>query len=415
VLDAHGRLLQRVRRHVTVPCVEEDWRGLDARARQQRLDAFLAADRRLGFDITRAPMLRLALLRVGDDAWDLIWTHHHALLDGWSLALVFQEALTCYDALRRGEPIALPPARPYRDYVQWLIAQDTTAAEAYWQRTLHGFAAPASIGGDVHARDDDGRAANVATAALSAEETAALQETARERHATLNTFCLAAWALVLARHGGDDDVLFGSVATIRPPELSGADIVGLCVNTLPVRVRVPVRGVCAEWLSALQRQYVEALTHGHVPFSRMQQWSEVPPGTPLVESLLILQNYGARTAPRMTARTDAAAALSPGDVETYNRTDVPLRLVVLPGAALRLDLAYDARRFDHDTITRVLEHVVMALRAMAADPGVDIADLLLDAVRDRGPAGMSANPFAAPLDALRPSPASAPAPVAHET
>src|SRR3954452_847645 len=137
--------LQVVRRRVEVGLAVEDWRALPAAERAARLEAYLQSDRARGFDPARAPLMRLALFRTGDQAHELVWTHHHLLVDGWSVGLVFRDVVALYDAFSEGRPPALPAVRPYRGYAAWLKRQDAARAEAFWRRELAGFTAPTPV------------------------------------------------------------------------------------------------------------------------------------------------------------------------------------------------------------------------------------------------------------------------------
>jgi hypothetical protein len=124
---------------------QEDWRSLDAHQRQERLQAFMAEDRQRGFDLAEPPLMRLALLRVAENAYEFVWTYHHMLLDGWSMPLLLTEFMTCYEAYSHHRPVPLPPARPFRDYIVWLRKQDLAKAEAFWRQRLQGFMAPTPL------------------------------------------------------------------------------------------------------------------------------------------------------------------------------------------------------------------------------------------------------------------------------
>src|SRR5947209_15077861 len=124
VWKSQKRPLQAVQRRVELPLVSEDWSALAAVEREARLAAFLAADRRRGFELGRAPLLRLALLRFGTANHRLVWTSHHLLLDGWSMPLLLSEVLRYYAAFAGGGDLALTAPRPYRDYIAWLGSRD---------------------------------------------------------------------------------------------------------------------------------------------------------------------------------------------------------------------------------------------------------------------------------------------------
>ena len=138
--------MQVVQRQVPLPWEEYDWRGLGSEEQAHRLDEFLAEDRRRGFDVAKAPLMRFSLLRFEDDSWHFIWSHHHLLLDGWSLPLVLKEILVVYAGILHGQTLPLEPVRPFRDYIAWLGEQDREQARRFWQRRLRGFDTPTTLG-----------------------------------------------------------------------------------------------------------------------------------------------------------------------------------------------------------------------------------------------------------------------------
>ncbi|HOG48088.1 MAG TPA: amino acid adenylation domain-containing protein, partial [Anaerolineae bacterium] len=294
----------------------------------------------------------------------LVWTHHHLLLDGWSLPLLLKEVFACYEAAREGREAALPQPRPYRDYVAWLQQQDLAAAEGYWRAALAGFTAPTPLAIGRAPAAEPGAGYHVLGGSISAAVTQALQALARQHQLTLNTFLQGAWALVLSRCSGEDDVVFGATVSGRPPELPGAEtMVGLFINTLPVRVQVTAEAPLLEWLTALQARQVEQRQWEHTPLVEIQRWSEMPRGRPLFESLLVFENYP----------VDATLAAQTGGLQvritqSLSRTNYPLTLVAEPGEALGLKVAYDGGRFAGGDMERLLGHVASALEAMAADP-----------------------------------------------
>jgi hypothetical protein len=121
--------LQIVRRSTYLPFVYHDWRGQSSAEQQEHLDSFLHADRLRGFNVSEAPLMRLALLRTGTDQFQFLWSSHHLILDGWSLPLVLKEVFKSYEAFRQGRELQLEPNRPFRDYVAWLKGQDLSQAE----------------------------------------------------------------------------------------------------------------------------------------------------------------------------------------------------------------------------------------------------------------------------------------------
>ncbi|WP_437675103.1 amino acid adenylation domain-containing protein [Sorangium sp. So ce131] len=368
--------LQIVRRAGAAAAVElelEDWRGAGAEEQRARLAARIEADRARGFDLARGPLMRLALLRVGDEAHVVLWSHHHLLLDGWSAALVLQDAFAAYDALRAGRAAALPARRRYREYIAWLRERDASAEEPFFRRALSGFGAATALPLERVPPAEGAGGYGAKTAALSEPATARLVRFAQQHHVTASTLVQAAWALVLSRAARSDDVLFGITVAGRSAPLPGIEsMVGLFINTLPLRVAVPPAATVVGWLRDLQATTTELGRHEHTPLAQARAWSAVPAGQPLFESLLVFENY-----PADPRTQEGLPGLAVRDVAFADQTNYPLTLGVLPGGQLQLRLSYDRRRFDEEGATALLGLVEAALRQLVGRPEARVGELSL--------------------------------------
>jgi len=365
--------LQVVRRRVALSWNEQDWRGEE---QSERLEAFLRADRERGFDLDGGPPMRLALLRLEDSAYQLVWSYHHVLLDGWSSSALIKELFTLYDAFSRGLEPALERPRPYRDYIAWLQGRERAGTEEFWRRSLAGFTSPARLGVERSgaAPTAEGDEYGEETLRLPVDSTAALERLARGHQLTLSTVLQGAWALLLSRYSGEEDVVFGATVSGRPAELAGVEsMLGLFINTLPVRVRVRPPQRVAEYLRELQEQQVEARQHEHSLLVDVQGWSEVERGTPLFETLLVFENYPVDA----SLREQSTRAVDVSSVRNHDWTHYPLTLEVVPGPPMRLLLRYQRLRFETLTIRRMQARLESLLAAMAADPGARLSDLSL--------------------------------------
>ncbi|HEX7242024.1 MAG TPA: amino acid adenylation domain-containing protein, partial [Longimicrobiaceae bacterium] len=261
-----GEPVQVVRRRVEHPFEAHDWRGVAAGDRAALLEAFLAGDRERGFDPAVAPLSRVALLRTGDEEWHLVWSHHHVLLDGWSVPLVLGEVFALYAAARAGRALELPAPRPFREYVAWLRGRDAAASEAFWREELRGIEEPTRLPVDRGAPAPDAPAAGERELRLGEEEAASLRALARRRRVTPSTLVQGAWALLLSRYTGERDVVFGATVSGRTADLPEMETrVGVFINTLPVRVAVPSDARLGEWLEALQARQAEMRRFEHTP------------------------------------------------------------------------------------------------------------------------------------------------------
>jgi acyl carrier protein len=365
--------LQVVRRQMPLPWTLHDCRGLRPDELKARLEAIRRADVDQGFDLTRAPLTRLTLIQAEDELSYLIWSFHHALLDRWSVRVVTREVSQLYDGMVRGLEPPLEPSPPYQNYVRWCLGQDRSRAAAFWTRTLQGITSPVALGAD--------RAPGVASAApryrqqqmsLSPEATSILGAFSRSHHLTLNTLVQGAWALVLSRDAGVDDVVHGVTVTTRPAELPGADaMVGCLINSLPLRIRVPPDESVLSWLQGLQAQLLELREYDYSSLVDIQGWSQVPRGVPLFESIVVFENIPLSESPT----TDRGLEFRPVSA-TEPRTGYPLTLVGVPGPGLSLTLVHDAVRFEEPAIARLLRELGTCLERLAGAP-----DQLLSTLR----------------------------------
>ncbi len=359
--------LQIVRGTVTPEWHVEDWsRTAD---HGERLEAFLEQDRGRGFDLEVAPLMRFAVFDLGRGRHQFVWSHHHIVVDGWSMGIVLDEVFRSYAALAAGEEPDLPPPADYRAYVAWLREHDATAAEPYWRQLLAGFTAatPLRIERAAASAPWAERHAEVAVR-LDATRTAELADVARRSGLTVNTLLRGAWALLLHAYSGSDDVVFGAASSGRPPAVDGAmDMVGMFVNTLPVRIAIDPAQQVVDWLHRVQDQQLATSAFETTPLAAIQRWSEVPHGEPLFTSLLVFENVPEPAAPVSGLRTS--------EVRYLQRSNYPLAVLVMPGAEMELIFLYDADRYDPAVIRRMAGQLDHVLRAMAAGMAQSLGDV----------------------------------------
>jgi hypothetical protein len=287
--------VQDVHRRSPLTWELHDWRGYSQEEIASRLQHYLQADRQCGFDLSAGPLMRLAIMRCDEEDYRCVWTYHHALLDGRSRLLVTKEVFALYDAVRQGQEAQLPPVRPYQDYIAWLQQHDVTTAETFWRERFSGFCTPTplivELPMETTAEQEQGNGEQALT--LTADFTSTLHNFVQEHGLTVNTVLQGAWALLLSRYSGEDDIVFGATRACRRSTLSGStdEMVGLFINTLPVRVRVPGAMPVLSWLQALRAQQTAVRDYEHTPLAKIQTWSDIPPGAPLFESLMIFEKH----------------------------------------------------------------------------------------------------------------------------
>nr|ATU31794.1 NRPS [Streptomyces sp. KCB13F003] len=369
--------VQVVHREVTLPVEIVDWRGVTEDEQAARWEEWVAADRTRGLDLRQVPLARLALARLTDDRIRVLFTFHHMLLDGWSLARVLSAVFDGYAGVAPG---AVSGGRRLADHVRWLTGRDLPAAEEFWRGMLAGFDTPVALPYDRPAvRSGQSRSSARVGVELTPELTDQLYAFARRHRLTVNAVVQGLWALLLAGRSGQQDVVFGATTSGRPTDLPGADeMVGLFINSLPVRTRLePELGV-VEWLQRLQAEQVEARRYDHLPLTRVQALSELPADQPLFDSLVVFENY--------PVDTDAAAehGLKVGEISAVEATNYPLNLLAYGGKRLEFILAYDPEVLDRSTVQGLCDELARHARTVATATGRKLGGLdLVDAAARR--------------------------------
>ena len=365
--------LQIVHRQVTLPIRELDWRNLSAEEQQTQFELYLSEERQQGFDIRQAPLTRAALIRMGHQRYRFVLNQHHLLLDGWSMSLLLREAFQYYEAFAHDQELALPPTRPYQDYIAWIRQQDQQAPQTYWQTALQGFTTPTPLPTGVAFAPE--RAAteryHEERILFSGQLTEELQRTSRQHKLTINTLLQGAWAILLSRYSDTTDVVFGTSIASRPDDLERSDsMVGVFINTIPVRAQIDPQQVLVDWLQTLQNQQVEARQYHYVSLAQIQSWSEVERGTSLFESTLVYDNY-----PMGIWMRNEDAGLRVSDVRILERSNYPLALAVVPTPELLVHAYYDSHQFNPRFIRQILSHFQTLLANIVADPTQLINDV----------------------------------------
>ncbi|HWF30434.1 MAG TPA: amino acid adenylation domain-containing protein, partial [Mycobacterium sp.] len=280
----HGNLSRPVQ--VIPSGVELPWRCV--RAAPHEVAALEAEERRRRFDLGRGPLIRFLLIELPDHHWHLAVVAHHIVIDGWSLPLFVSDLLALYRAA--GDAAALPsPPRPYRDYIGWLAGRDQTGSRALWAEHLKGMDGPTLLSPALTATPPPAGIPRRTTLRLDSDATTALAEAARTRGVTLNTLVQMAWAIMLSALTGRGDVAFGVTVSGRPGELPGVEtMVGMFINTVPLRVRMDPRTPVGTQCVALQRESAALRDHSYLGHAELRSIAGVGE---MFDTLLVYENF----------------------------------------------------------------------------------------------------------------------------
>ncbi|MFQ6332085.1 amino acid adenylation domain-containing protein, partial [Nocardia sp. CWNU-33] len=367
VTDNDGNAVQVVLDSVRVAWAEHD------RIESGEFDDLIVADRMQRFDLTAPPLIRFTLIQVAPDRWQFAVSNHHILLDGWSMPLLMRDLLVLYAA--HADSNVLPAARSYRHFLEWTAQQDLSASVGVWRESLRGVTEPTLL-----ARPDAGREIT----ALAGEYLFDLDESATTRLTTLaaslgvtpNTVLQTAWGILVGRMTGRDDVLFGTTVSGRPAQLTGVEsMIGLFINTVPVRVRFDPSEPVRQLLTRTQGEQADLLDHHYVGLAEIQAAAGVGG---LFDSLVVFESYpvdseGIRA---QAADIDGMAVVG---LEAADATHYPLTLIAQLDTRLRIRAGYLRDLFDEQTVQRIADRLVRVLTTMITEPDLAVGDIeLLD-------------------------------------
>ncbi|WP_053139760.1 non-ribosomal peptide synthase/polyketide synthase [Pseudomonas sp. MIACH] len=391
--------VQVIHREVKVPLDTLDLRGLAAHEQQARIRTLLEEEQKVGFNLSKPPLIRFRLVRLADETYEFIRSFHHILMDAWCISLVTVDFLNVYEALCNDRTPELKSPRPFRDYIQWLQRQDAGKAEQFWRRQLQGLNAPTPLtvdNGVARDRYTDAVLVDDQLIHLTESQTQALGAFCRAQRITPNTFFQGVWSLLLSRYSGQREVIFGVTVAGRPAELSGvAEMIGLFINTLPLRVSVDPDASLGDWLSALQGVNVDMRDFEHTPLTDIQGWSDFPRGETLFDSILVFEN-----APIDEQILEGGFQFSLDGMDHSVHTHYGLTVVILPGEQLGIRVSYDRERFDAPAVQRLLGHIASLVRDMLAAPDAQLGSFELLAADERQQLldEWAVNPHDFPLD-----------------
>ncbi|NET44012.1 non-ribosomal peptide synthetase [Okeania sp. SIO2B3] len=369
--------LQVVQKQVELPWSYLDWQNLPSTEQEQNLEMLLKADRQQGFQLDLPPLMRFTFIRLSNLNYKLLWSINHTIIDGWCWPIIFKDFLSYYQSDNQAQSINLPPVRPYQDYIAWLQQQNSKNAEEFWRESLRGFTEATPLAVERSPRQSLSQQSSSykeQKLSLGTTTTQLLQSLARQNRLTMATLVQGAWALLLSRYSNTSDVLFGLTVSGRPANLVGVEnMVGMFINTLPLRVQVPAQTKLIAWLQQLNQKQLELQEYSYTPLVEIQRLSDIPAGVALFDSILAFENY-----PIDSSGVQSNSPLQITGLEPFTETHYPLTVTsVVMNADLLLKISYDTSRFATDTIERMLGHLKTLLTAMVTTPDVELAQLPL--------------------------------------
>ncbi len=358
-----GEPLQVVNKTITPSIIQRNWVRFTEKRQALKLQEFLQTDRQKGFNLEESPLMRFALFRIKDDHFKFVWTSHHLLFDGRSRVTLLRELCALYQAKKNGTELELPNPVSYWPFIDWLKSQNFKKHQQAWTNALVGIESATPLSIDLPKFSTHGQeGSGTHSFTVSKTITAQLIKFCQQCEITLNTLLIGAWALILSRYSGHADVVFGVTRTGRSCPIEGIqNIVGLCINTLPMKVNLPRQINTSDWLKTIRKEWVSMRSREQTPLTAIQSWSQIAQGEPLFESLVVFEHQTLDSSLR-SHQIDWPH----WQFHVEGMTNFPLVISGHGDQELRIDFTYHRHCFALDAIERLAGHFHQVLQEFHA-------------------------------------------------
>ena len=369
-----------IRHQVVTDTAEISWRDVDLRGQSSsqqsaKVEALQTQDKSRGFDATLPTLMRFTCIEMGAGQFKLIWSNHHALMDGWCLPVILSDLSHFYHSLQTGKPSGLAPVIPYGQYIGWLERQDIAKAQSFWTKSLASIVAPTALPSSCLPESvcqDEFPTKTRLT--FNPDETLALETLAKNSRCTLNVLIQAAWGLLLSRYSGDETVIFGATVSGRPAELPGIEtMVGLFINTLPVVMEIPPGTSVMNWLKSIHKRHIDLEDHGYLPLQDIQQLTQVK-GQSLFDSIVVFENY---PVDELQGTASNKNRLQIKGLAASEQTNYALSVIAARSDVLELKLLSKPGLLADWQLSQLQKHIKNILSGLAANPHSCVQELAL--------------------------------------
>ncbi|MCY8542057.1 bacitracin non-ribosomal peptide synthetase BacA [Bacillus haynesii] len=366
---------QIIARDRKTPFTSIDLTG-ENRTRQHRfIETYLKEDQEKGFDLSSEALMRVCLIRMNDESYRLIWSHHHILLDGWCLGIVLSELFSIYGKIIKGESRRLKEPKPYGDYIKWLEKQDKEEAAAYWKDYLKGYETRSELPAFNRSATSEEYCGKEKVISFSKELTTKITRIAKEHHVTINTVLQGIWGIILAKYNNTDEVVFGTVVSGREAPVEGIEeMVGLFIHTIPTRVNFGGARSFKEVLKKTQAESIESNRYSYMNLSEIQELSELK--RELITHVMAFQNYAFDE--ELFRSQSGETGFELGGVHGKERTNYDFNLTgVLEDEQLKLKLTFNENVYDNTIIETLEQHIITVAEQVAEDETQTLRDINL--------------------------------------
>ncbi|PMB02622.1 non-ribosomal peptide synthetase, partial [Fischerella thermalis CCMEE 5273] len=357
--------VQMIHRRLKVPFEVMDWSHMNTDEKERNWEALIEKDRKTGFDLSSPPLMRITVVKQTESAYDVIWTHHHLQLDGWSAAILLNEIKHHYGVYSSGNDRKHTERPRLKEYIQWMKEQDLAQSESFWKKTLSGFQTPIRFNSIFPTKVKTGEevAFGEVTCEVSSSTQDKMKQFAKKNRITLNSMVQGAWAILLSRYSGKRDIVFGVTSSGRPVDLEGSEsIIGCLMNTLPFRVGIGRSVPVVSWLQEIQLKQAEMRQFEYTPLADIRNWSDIPRSSglfDLYESMVIVENY-----PFDSALKDGFGSLHVKDLRIKEQMDYPITVYCNMEPDLHFKLLFNQQYVDETEANQMLSHLLQVIQTI---------------------------------------------------
>ncbi|MCW3104227.1 MAG: amino acid adenylation domain protein, partial [Bacteroidetes bacterium] len=335
---------------------------------ESSVEEYKYTDRKKGFNLHNGSQIRLTLLGLGENAYEFIWSHHHILMDGWCIGILINEFFQIYHSLVRGATIKQETVRPYSDYIKWLMKKEKSGSLRYWKEYLSGFNTLTPLPKRPVKEEGIAHHPGETSVSLDPSVRAAMKRLCSTLGITDYIFIQTAWAVLLSRYNNTGDVVFGSVVSGRPGEIDGIErMVGLFINTIPVRVKINSGVTIRQLLKEVQQRSIEESEHHYTQLADIQSQSEIKQS--LFDHILQFQNFPVEEMIQQSISDKGTAGeLSFLSSDTFEQNNYDFTCMVIPSAALTLKFSYNSCMYEASQVKQMESHFLRVITQMALSP-----------------------------------------------
>lgn len=355
----------------------EDLSSMSINERLFHLAEFTRKDKQMGFNLEKDTLMRFALFKNNYSDYTVVWSFHHILMDGWCLAIIFKELIRIYQALGRSQPVQLEPAAPYSDYIDWLQKQDKEAGLEYWRKYLNEYTHDVSlprVNKDVAEHEFILKEYPLL---VDEDLTQQMEQIARQNQVTMSAVFQTLWGILLQKYNDVSDIVFGAVVSGRPAGIDGIErMIGLFVNTIPVRVTAEVNSRFEELIKIVHQNSIRSKPFEYLPLAEIQYMT--PLKGKLIDHLIAFENYPIQQEVLENGNSkQEQSTLTVGDVQVYERSNYDLHIVVGPGKNLLIKFCFNAHIYAQEMIEKIASHLMEITRQVVLNSTMKIEQLVL--------------------------------------